>query len=258
MTEAQNPATVLTADIEYSRGSFTLSATFTLRPGWTVLFGNSGAGKTTLLRILAGLITPDHGVLHQGNYVLLDTNKKVVVTPGKRGIGFVTQHAALFPHLTAKQNISFGLGHWPQAEREARTEELLQIFAIGPLAARKPNQLSGGERQRVALARALAPRPHLLLLDEPFNAIDAASRAAIIQKLRSNAPSVLYVSHDLGDAWQINADAILLDAGKITAQGKTRTILAPQREQILAQLSERPEQAQSASSAPSHAPWPNP
>jgi ABC-type sulfate/molybdate transport systems ATPase subunit len=104
------------------------------------------------------------------------------------------------------------------------------------MADRKPKQLSGGERQRIALAQALAPRPELLLLDEPFNALDAASRAAIIEKLHSTGAPVLYVSHDLGDAWQINADAILLEQGRIVAQGETRAILAPQRKKILAQL----------------------
>lgn len=228
--------TIFDAAVEYHRGNFTLCAEFALRSSWTVLFGASGAGKTTLLRIVAGLTQPSSGSVRFGEKQLLDTSRKIAVPPGERKIGFVLQQAALFPHLTAKENIAFGLHAWIRDARETRIEELLRLFEIESLAGRKPKQLSGGERQRIALAQALAPRPDLLLLDEPFNALDAASRAAIIEKLRSTAVPVLYVSHDLGDAWQINADAILLEQGRIIAQGETRTILAPQRNQILAQL----------------------
>lgn len=231
-----NNAPILEAAIEYRRAGFTLHAEFALRSPWTVLFGASGAGKTTLLRILAGLTQPATGSIRLGANHFLDTSRKRALPPGQRKIGFVLQQAALFPHLTARENINFGLNQWKRAAREARIEEVLSLFEIAPLANRKPKQLSGGERQRVALAQALAPRPELLLLDEPFNALDAPTRAAVIEKLRAAAVPVLYVSHDLGDAWQINADAILLDAGRILSQGPTRTILAPQREQILAQL----------------------
>lgn len=237
MTEPQQAnAPILEASMSYQRGSFTLHAQFALRSQWTVLFGASGAGKTTLLRILAGLTQPSSGSIRLGKNQVLDTGSKIKIAPARRKIGFVTQQAALFPHLAARENIAFGLNQWTQPAREARVEELLHVFEIEPMADRKPKQLSGGERQRIALAQALAPRPELLLLDEPFNALDTASRTAIIDKLRSTAVPVLYVSHDLADAWQINADAILLEAGQITAQGETRTILASQREQILAQL----------------------
>ena len=238
LTEIKSAAPILEAAIEYRRNGFTLRAEFTLRSPWTVLFGTSGAGKTTLLRIVAGLTQPSSGSVRFGEKQLLDTSRKIAVPPGERKIGFVLQQAALFPHLTAKENIGFGLNRWTRSARETHIEELLRLFEIESIAGRKPKQLSGGERQRVALAQALASRPELLLLDEPFNALDAASRATIIEKLRSTAVPVLYVSHDLGDAWQINADAILLEQGRIIAQGETRTILAPQRNQILAQLAD--------------------
>jgi molybdate transport system ATP-binding protein len=232
---------ILEAKLDYQRGGFTLHAQFALRSHWTVLFGASGAGKTTLLRIMAGLMQPANGSIQLRGHQLLDTNRKITVAPGKRKLGFVIQQAALFPHLTARENIGFGLHEWARAARETRTEELLRLFEIEAMANRKPKQLSGGERQRIALAQALAPRPELLLLDEPFNALDAPNRATIIEKLRSTAVPVLYVSHDIADAWQINADAILLDDGHIVSQGETRTVLAPQREQILAQLGARGE-----------------
>jgi molybdate transport system ATP-binding protein len=234
-------ARMLEAKLEHQRGSFILRAQFVLRSRWTVLFGASGAGKTTLLRIVAGLTQPATGSIRLGQNQLVDTSRNIALPPGKRRIGFVIQQAALFPHLTARENIGFGLHEWLRAPREARIEELLRLFDIEAMADRKPKQLSGGEKQRIALAQALAPRPELLLLDEPFNSLDAPSRAAIIEKLRSTAVPVLYVSHDIADAWQINADAIVLEDGHIVSQGETRAVLAPQRKQILAQLGISPQ-----------------
>ncbi|HTV05114.1 MAG TPA: ATP-binding cassette domain-containing protein [Acidobacteriaceae bacterium] len=227
---------ILEAAIEYRRDGFTLYAQFALRSRWTVLFGASGAGKTTLLRILAGLTHPTAGSIRLGQTQLLDTKRNIHLAPGARHIGFVLQRAALFPHLTARENIAFGLHDWTRPAREARVEELLRLFEIESLAARKPRHLSGGECQRIALAQALAPRPGLLLLDEPFNALDAKTRAFVIEKLRTTEVPVLYVSHSVADAWEINADAILLDAGRIVSQGPTHAVLASQREQLMAQL----------------------
>jgi ABC-type sulfate/molybdate transport systems ATPase subunit len=227
---------ILDAAIEYRRGGFALHADFALRSQWTVLFGASGAGKTTLLRLLAGLAQPSKGLVRLGDTQLLDTSRNVFIPAGSRRIGFVPQQTALFPHLTAAENIAFGLHRWTRVARQARIEELLRLFSVEAMADRKPKQLSGGERQRVALAQALAPRPELLLLDEPFNALDMRSRSVMIETLHALRVFVLYVSHDLVDAWQINADALLLEAGRIAAQGETRTVLASQRDQLVAQL----------------------
>lgn len=229
-------AAILEASVVYRRDGFVLEAEFSLHAPWTVLFGASGAGKTTLLRIIAGLMRPANGTVRLGSRLLLETNQGVAVAPGQRRIGFVMQQAALFPHLTARENIAFGLHRWARYERGSRAEEMLRLFEIERLADRRPRQLSGGERQRVALAQALAPKPQLMLLDEPFNALDVANRAAMIGKLRETGVPVLYVSHDLGDAWQVNADAMLLEDGRITARGEAQSILAKQREQVLRQL----------------------
>jgi molybdate transport system ATP-binding protein len=236
MTRSAVDTPILEAAIEYQRGSFSLAIHFTLRAQWTVLFGASGAGKTTLLRVLAGLTLPSRGLIVLKENKLVDTRHKVATPPGERKIGFVMQQSPLFPHLTVRENIAFGLNRWRRTEREARVDELLRLFEMEAMAARKPKELSGGERQRIVLAQVLAPRPELLLLDEPFNALDVSTRATIVSKLISSGVPVLYVSHDLADAWQINADAILLESGKITAQGETRTVLGSQRRQILAQL----------------------
>lgn len=236
MSRSPTDTPILEASIEYQRGTFTLAAHFALRSRWTVLFGASGVGKTTLLRILAGLTTPSRGFVTLNNNQLIDTRRHIATPPGKRKIGFVPQQAPLFPHLTAAENIAFGLNGWQRTEREARIDELVRLFDLEAMFNRKSKKMSGGERQRIALAQALAPRPELLLLDEPFNALDVPARARIIERLILTAVPVLYVSHDLADAWQINADAILLECGKITAHGETRAVLASQRQQILAQL----------------------
>ncbi len=228
--------TMLRADVRFNRGPFVLEARFALRSSWTVLFGASGAGKTTLLRILSGLIAPDRGRIFLGQRVLVDTDSRLTVAPGLRRIGFVTQQATLFPHLTARANVAFGLHAVPGDRREARVSEMLRLFEAESLADRKPERLSGGEKQRVAMARALAPDPELLLLDEPFAALDATAKSAIAENLRTSGVPVLYVSHDLADAWQMNADAIVLEAGRIAAQGPARTVLAPYRERVLEQL----------------------
>ncbi len=232
---------MLQAEVRYRRSAFALDVQFELRSNWTVLFGASGVGKTTLLRLLAGLLMPDRGGVSLGQRVLVDTDARLAVAPGLRRIGFVTQQAALFPHLTARANVAFGLHSLARTEREARVEEMLLLFEAEPLGNRKPGRLSGGERQRIALARALAPRPELLLLDEPFAALDGAARVAIIENLRASGVPVLYVSHGLADAWQINADAIVLDraqdgTSRISAQGAAREVLAPYRERLLEQL----------------------
>jgi ABC-type sulfate/molybdate transport systems ATPase subunit len=235
-------AAFLEAEVLYRRDAFVLEARFSLRSPWTVLFGPSGSGKTSLLRAIAGLA--DNGLKRGrvvlGGRVLTDTAAHLSVAPGigpgQRRIGFVTQQAALFPHLTARANAAFGLASLATAEREARAMEMLRLFGAEALADRRPAALSGGQRQRIAMARALAPQPDLLLLDEPFAALDAAARAAMIGTLRANGVPVLYVSHDLADAWQTNAEALVLEAGRVAAQGEARAVLAEYRERVLVQL----------------------
>jgi len=231
---------LLEADIFYRRAGFALEARFALRTPWTVLFGPSGAGKTTLLRLIAGLAIPERGRIALGRRVLTDAAAHTAIPAGMserhRRVGFVTQQAALFPHLSARANVAFGLASLKRTEREARVAGMLRLFDAESLAERRPAALSGGERQRIALARALAPRPDLLLLDEPFAALDAPARAALIEKLRASGVPVLYVSHDLADAWQTNAGALVLEAGRVIAQGEARVVLADYRTRLLAQL----------------------
>jgi ABC-type sulfate/molybdate transport systems ATPase subunit len=231
---------LLQARITHHIGGLHLEAQFHLSAAWTILFGPSGAGKSTVLRILAGLMTPEHGRILLRNRLLLDTTHRVSVPPGHRGIGFLTQQPTLFPHMSVRKNIGFGLVRVPQKERESRVQEMLSLFRIESLADRMPSRLSGGEYQRVALARSLAPRPALLLLDEPFTGLDGALKASILEDLSSwlskSQTAVLYVSHDLVEAFQTKAEVLLLEEGRIQAQGDPSVVLAQKREQLLRQL----------------------
>jgi molybdate transport system ATP-binding protein len=219
---------------------------FTLSEPWTVLFGPSGAGKSTLLRILAGLIKPDSGVIRLSDQTILDTADSTFTPPGQRGIGFLTQAPALFPHLDVQANVAFGLRKVAggAATRAARVDEMLKLFQAEPLAARMPATLSGGERQRVALARALAPEPRLLLLDEPFAGLDTSLKDEIVSDLliylKGRDLPILYVSHDLAEALQTGSNVIMLSNGRITAQGPAVQVLAEERAKLLSRLGVNP------------------
>jgi ABC-type sulfate/molybdate transport systems ATPase subunit len=223
--------------VRHQQGGFTLDLTCSLSTQWTVIFGPSGAGKSTLLRILAGLAPPQAGRITLGSDLLLDTDSGVALPAGRRGIGFLTQHAALFPHLSAAENVAFGLRHWTAQERRGRITEMLRFFGAESLANRKPAQLSGGERQRVALARALAPNPKLLLLDEPLAALDDTSAQDILARLLQLPTRIVYVSHDIAEIWPLPATIVVLENGRVAATGPLQRVLAPQRDRLLQLLS---------------------
>ncbi len=195
--------------------------------GVLVLFGPSGAGKTTLLRAIAGLTRPDVGSVSFAGERWLDPESGASVPPQLRGVGFLFQDFALFPHRTVRGNVAYGLWRLPAEERRRRVEEVARLLRIEPLLDRAPGGLSGGERQRVALARALAPRPRLLLLDEPLSALDAPTRGELRGELRAllrrlGIPSVV-VTHDrvealaLGDRMAVLVDGVVRQAGPVDA-----------------------------------------
>jgi sulfate transport system ATP-binding protein len=187
--------------------------------GLVALLGPSGSGKTTLLRILAGLERPDSGrVLHDGRD-LLDRPAR------ERDVGLVFQHYALFRHLDVFENIAFALRvrKRPKAEVNARVEELLRLIQLEGLGRRMPSQLSGGQRQRVALARALAAAPQILLLDEPFGALDAQVRQELRQWLRrlhdEMDVTTVFVTHDQEEAFEVSDQVVIMDHGRIEQVG---------------------------------------
>jgi sulfate transport system ATP-binding protein len=183
------------------------------------LLGPSGSGKSTILRAIAGLEMPDSGTIELVGEVA--TN----VPTQERGVGFVFQHFALFRHMTVRQNIAFGLEiqKLPKAEIQDRVEELLQLVQLGNFASRYPIQLSGGQRQRVALARALAPKPRVLLLDEPFGALDAKVRDELRVWLRrlhdESHVTSLFVTHDQQEALEVCDQVVVLNHGKVEQIG---------------------------------------
>ncbi|MFD4247497.1 ABC transporter ATP-binding protein [Streptomyces sp. NPDC058525] len=166
------------------------------------LLGPSGCGKTTLLRIVAGFLRADAGTVTVGGRTLAGPG--VHLPPERRRIGIVPQEGALFPHLSVAHNVAFGLTGHDRTERRSRTEEMLELVGLGGYGDRMPHELSGGQQQRIALARALAPEPALVLLDEPFNALDSALRtgvrADVRAALRATGATALLVTHDQQEA----------------------------------------------------------
>jgi molybdate transport system ATP-binding protein len=230
----------LQADIEHTLGDLSLRLSCALSAPWTVLFGPSGAGKTSMLRILGGLTSPERGRVVLDGRILVETEGRAWVPPAERGIGFVTQQPALFPHMDVTGNVAFGLSRLDRRSSGERVGEMLQLFQAGHLARRRPADLSGGEKQRVALARALAPGPRLLLLDEPFTGLDADLKVSILEPLTAwlaeRKIPALYVSHDVGEAFQTAADVMVIERGKIQAHGPAPVVLAARRQQLLRQL----------------------
>ncbi|MFN8639010.1 MAG: ABC transporter ATP-binding protein [Dehalococcoidia bacterium] len=210
---------MLTADFRLRLGAFALDARFAAEDEAVVLFGHSGSGKSLTLATIAGLRRPDEGCIAIDERVLFDSARGVDVPPQHRGMGYVVQHLALFPHLSVADNIAYGLGALDRAARTARVRTLLDLFGLGGFEARRPAQLSGGQQQRVALARALARPTAALLLDEPFSALDEALRRDLrveLARLRAeHGIPLVFVTHDLREAYLLGDRIAVLDSGAI-------------------------------------------
>jgi molybdate transport system ATP-binding protein len=224
----------------HPEGSFHLNVHFRALAGFTILFGASGAGKTTLLDCIAGLTDPDDGRIAVGGEDIYDSQRKRNVAAWKRNIGYVHQELALFPHLTAEENISYGLRKLSAAERKIRSREMLEAFRIEHLRDRRPAQMSGGERQRVALARALVTEPRTLLLDEPLAALDRPTKSSLIDDLRrwnqNHRVPILFVTHNGEEVFALGDEVIILDGGKIMAQGLPHDVMRAPRLETVANL----------------------
>ena len=190
----------------------------------TALLGPSGSGKSTLLRVIAGLEQPDSGA------IVISGEDATALAPQQRGVGFVFQHYAAFKHMTVRDNVGFGLTvrKRPRTEIRARVDELLELVQLQPFAHRFPAQLSGGQRQRMALARALAVEPEVLLLDEPFGALDARVRAELRDWLRRLHEEVhvttVFVTHDQEEAMEVADQVAVMNRGRIEQVGGPREL----------------------------------
>lgn len=221
---------MLELDLRLTRANFALELRATFSSSWTVLYGPSGAGKTSLLRAIAGLEKIDHGLIQFAGRP---------ATTALR-IGYVAQQPSLFPHLNVFENVAFGVPRMERALQQRRVEEMLSLTGAGHLIGRRVNKLSGGERQRIALARALAPAPSLLLLDEPFSALDLSARDALRSALMNwcaeNQMQSILATHDLMDAFALNAQVAVLNDGKVERFGEARDVLTAERERLMALL----------------------
>ena len=175
--------------------------------------GPSGSGKTTLVRMIAGLERPDEGHISYGNEVWFDSSQRIHVPPQKRRLGYVFQDYTLFPHLTLRENAAFA------AKDRRRADDLLDLFGISHLRDRKPTRVSGGERQRCAICQALARNPRVLLLDEPFSALDFMTRRKLredVKRLRNEITfPIIYVTHDIHEAFSLADEILPVVEGKI-------------------------------------------
>jgi ABC-type sulfate/molybdate transport systems ATPase subunit len=236
---------VLEIALDARRGSFRLQLACRLEASWTIVFGPSGAGKSTLLRLLAGL---DRESIRSGNArviyeenAITDLSIGTWLRPGRRNAALVAQQPALFPHLSVRSNVAYGIAHLPRVEREQRVREMLQLVGGLELIDRHPRGLSGGEAQRVGLARALAISPRLLLLDEPFSALDGSAADSLLDRLhawvRVQGVQTVQATHDATDAFITGAEVLLLNEGRLAAQGPAADVLAPERERLLGWLS---------------------
>jgi molybdate transport system ATP-binding protein len=237
-------STMLSARIRKERSSagalsFVLDVSIEVSSGITILFGPSGAGKSTLLDCIAGLHRPDEGRIAIGGDVLFDSANGIHVSAPKRRTAYVFQTPALFPHLTAQENVAYGLNDLPVEEKRERVEAILKSFRVEKLKKQKPGKISGGEKQRVALARSLVTDPRVLLLDEPLTGLDAELKAAIVDDLRAwNAAKgipILYVTHSREEVDALGERVIALDNGRVVSAGAPMEVLNAPRRKRLAQ-----------------------
>jgi molybdate transport system ATP-binding protein len=232
---------VLRAELRTTLGATRLDVTLAVPAGECLaIAGPSGAGKTSVLRAVAGLLAPEAGHVRCAEDVWFDREAGVDLAPERRRVGYLFQEYALFTHLSAWRNVAYGLRGMSRAARRERAHELLERFGIGALADARPATLSGGERQRVALARALAPRPSVLLLDEPLSALDTRTRGAAGRELgavlrEADVPALL-VTHDFTEAALLGDRVAVMEAGHIAQEGTAAELAAAPASAFVADL----------------------
>jgi molybdate transport system ATP-binding protein len=215
---------VLDVVIRKRLGSFRLDADFSMEThGLTALFGRSGSGKTSIVSAIAGLIRPDAGRIVADGVTLFDSGSGIDVPAEARRVGYVFQDARLFPHLSVRDNLRYGLRRAPAGEHSTGFDAVVDLLGVAHLLDRRPRMLSGGEKQRVAIGRALLAQPRLLLMDEPLASLDRERRLEIlpyIERLRDEAGMlIVYVSHAIEEVVRLASAVVVVDEGRTMTQG---------------------------------------
>lgn len=221
----------LIVDIHRDFGGFVLDAAFEAENGITCLLGSSGCGKSLTLKCIAGIEKPDRGHIELDGVVLFDSEKRINLPPQSRRVGYLFQNYALFPNMTVRQNILCGLNREKnRTEKERRLRDMLKLMQLDGLEERKPSQLSGGQQQRVALARILVNEPRMLMLDEPFSALDAHLRDSLKVELRDMLQEygreVLMVTHSRDEAYNMSSCIAVMDKGRLLCIKDTKDLFA--------------------------------
>jgi molybdate transport system ATP-binding protein len=219
----------LSVTLRKKTGGFLLDVSWEMRNELAVIFGHSGAGKSLTLQMIAGLMEPDEGRICLDGRVFFDSSTGDRLRPQDRMLGYMFQDLALFPHMTALQNIMYGGHGMSKNERKPAAVEMMQRFRIADLQDRRPDRISGGQKQRVALARALMREPRLLLLDEPFSALDTSLRLEMTRLLKEVRQAfdipVVMITHDLQEARELADRMIIYSAGKVVRCGRPDEII---------------------------------
>lgn len=231
---------MLDVAIDKQLPGFRLDVAFSAGDEVVALFGPSGAGKSLTLQCIAGLLRPDGGHITVNGRPVFDRAAGIDLPAQARGVGYVFQSYALFPHLTVWDNIAYGIHGLPKDARAARVVKMLALMRLGGLERRRPAELSGGQRQRVALARALVTEPRILLLDEPFSALDSPIRGRlreeVLQLLRGVAITTVLVTHDLGEAYSLSQKMVVFEAGKVLQADSREDVLRRPKSRAVARF----------------------
>ncbi|MCL4534466.1 MAG: ABC transporter ATP-binding protein [Bacteroidetes bacterium] len=208
---------------------FDLDVSFSLGDELAAIFGPSGSGKSLTLQCVAGLLKPDSGIVTINGRTVFDASKGINLRPQERRVGYVFQNYALLPHLSVADNIGYGLHRLPREERDPRVKKMITVMRLEGLERRRPRELSGGQQQRVALARALVTEPELLLLDEPFAALDSPIRSRLhgelLQLLRRLSITTVLVTHSLAEAYTLSDTMVVYEDGRVLQAGSRDDVL---------------------------------
>jgi molybdate transport system ATP-binding protein len=220
---------VLKVSVKKKQGRFEVDASFSVASaGVTALFGASGAGKTSVINMVAGLSRPDAGLIVVNSLTAFDSERGIDVPPERRRVGYVFQDGRIFPHLSVRSNLTYGMNLVPRDRRTIAFDEVVSLLGIDSLLSRRVANLSGGEKQRVAIGRALLTSPSLLLMDEPLASLDAARKAEVlpfIERLhRQLSIPILYVTHSLNEILNLADTLVLMDAGRVRSVGAVEDV----------------------------------